>query len=769
MSSYRILTSPPVWFTLLLLVVFTFATQQMLASAPQGLGVDRIEVTPGEKPIILGHDELGQHSGGGRGAATDHIRVRRDAKGAWWIANVSAQRKVDAQTEDGTSRYLKRWKLLTGDRLRLGSPAIDVEVTESSPAEGRLILRGAGVTARWEGWHLDAVGPKPISDCPQEGPNWWRRLLPKAEELPLFSIGGQVRCDHRWYLPGIEMHGVYVRWHHGDFWLAPGKSEVRLARAGEGHWRGFSDLELRLDDPANPTKKLILGRTHYQLSWKDSTLILNPKGGTDIWQPDDKDLPKPRDPRVHLQWKPTGVLSGAEGLIWRLLPLGLGLIWGAASLLLIGSGRLKGATGWLWVATLGLVGCGVLTQGQLGLGGNNTRWLIYAEHHWWGLAIMGLVTLIVLLLKNAFLEHMAARLADPSADPLPWRKIQSRVPWLPQVPLLLTLITVPAILLLIAQFATGREEGLAGFQPVEGVKSLIALLLAYAGGRLWARRIGLGSYHRSRPLISTLQLLGFALIFVFLAAFMLWAVQDMSPVVLLLLLLLPFAWRIAPHPLGVPSRGGWWVRIAVALALLGGIAFLTWAHKYPDQVPRWMPQYLRFMVWADPQRFVESGYQVNQALSLGASQSVESSPTIFGWNGAVMNLPEVQNDFIGTFLLNHFGVYFGWGVLLCQLTFALSLFTLSRNLADWGAKGDASRRHAGDMLSLTIFAFAWLFLAHWLIAWGNVLGLLPVMGQPMTFIAAGNSHLLLFALPGLVLGLTGGRLAEKESIGAERK
>jgi len=34
-----------------------------------------------------------------------------------------------------------------------------------------------------------------------------------------------------------------------------------------------------------------------------------------------------------------------------------------------------------------------------------------------------------------------------------------------------------------------------------------------------------------------------------------------------------------------------------------------------------------------------------------------------------------------------------------------------------------------------------------------VLGLLPVMGQPMTWLAAGNSHLLLFAYPALAFAL----------------
>ena len=39
-----------------------------------------------------------------------------------------------------------------------------------------------------------------------------------------------------------------------------------------------------------------------------------------------------------------------------------------------------------------------------------------------------------------------------------------------------------------------------------------------------------------------------------------------------------------------------------------------------------------------------------------------------------------------------------------------------------------------------------MHVAHWLISWGNTLGLLPVMGQPMTWLTAGNSHIVGFAL-----------------------
>jgi len=50
---------------------------------------------------------------------------------------------------------------------------------------------------------------------------------------------------------------------------------------------------------------------------------------------------------------------------------------------------------------------------------------------------------------------------------------------------------------------------------------------------------------------------------------------------------------------------------------------------------------------------------------------------------------------------------------------------------------------------MIIYGFAWMTAIQWLISWSNVLGLFPVMGQPMTWISQANSHLIFFALPSL--------------------
>ncbi len=69
---------------------------------------------------------------------------------------------------------------------------------------------------------------------------------------------------------------------------------------------------------------------------------------------------------------------------------------------------------------------------------------------------------------------------------------------------------------------------------------------------------------------------------------------------------------------------------------------------------------------------------------------------------------------------------------------------------------DHERRKAGQVLELLLRGPAWMHITRWAIAWSNALGLLPVMGQPMTWISAANSHLIFFALPALVLGMMAG-------------
>ena len=88
-----------------------------------------------------------------------------------------------------------------------------------------------------------------------------------------------------------------------------------------------------------------------------------------------------------------------------------------------------------------------------------------------------------------------------------------------------------------------------------------------------------------------------------------------------------------------------------------------------------------------------------------------------------------------------------------QLLYLIILYRLSRQVAERTGEGDFDEQNAGTVMSYTVYGLAAMQATHWTIAWGNSLGLLPVMGQPMTWISAGNSHLMGFALLTVSIGL----------------
>jgi cell division protein FtsW (lipid II flippase) len=118
-----------------------------------------------------------------------------------------------------------------------------------------------------------------------------------------------------------------------------------------------------------------------------------------------------------------------------------------------------------------------------------------------------------------------------------------------------------------------------------------------------------------------------------------------------------------------------------------------------------------------------------------------------------MKVPAVQDDFITAFLLNRFGGVVGLGLICLQLVYLLLLFSVARKIERVTQRGDFREQSAGRTASFALFGLAWMHAIHWSIAWSNTLGLLPVMGQPMTWLSAGNSHLLGFTLPCLTIAL----------------
>lgn len=130
----------------------------------------------------------------------------------------------------------------------------------------------------------------------------------------------------------------------------------------------------------------------------------------------------------------------------------------------------------------------------------------------------------------------------------------------------------------------------------------------------------------------------------------------------------------------------------------------------------------------------------------------------------LVRIPVIQNDFIATYVTGRFGVAASMTLLLLQGVFLAAAGWLAATLPGRREDGE-SERVIGKFLSVLTVGLASLFLLHWSIAWSNMLGLLPVMGQPMTLTAAATSHHLFMAGPALLLLVAVARHAGDRRLG----
>jgi len=309
------------------------------------------------------------------------------------------------------------------------------------------------------------------------------------------------------------------------------------------------------------------------------------------------------------------------------------------------------------------------------------------------------------------------------------------------------------VLLLGFQMIKGTESGLGFLQPVELVKLLLVVLLA---------KLTL-DMNEARQLIretSTPHILkrfgqGLALALVFFVV-MVSSVRDFSPILIVFGLGLAYLWLVLRHPIN-PRWQSLWGGRALLLGIIGLIIlFGGILHNNPNLAATLgIPQAERFMIWSNSFNYPDTGRQLQLSLQY-AHDGSWTGHSWFGGNGKAMNLPAVQDDFILAFALYKFGGLAVITLLIAQLAWVGLMFSLLRQLLQQLPR-PRDERLAQAMLAYILYGLAWMQLLHWLISWGNVLGLLPIMGQPMTWLSAANSHLLAIALPSLLLGLLASR------------
>jgi hypothetical protein len=122
-----------------------------------------------------------------------------------------------------------------------------------------------------------------------------------------------------------------------------------------------------------------------------------------------------------------------------------------------------------------------------------------------------------------------------------------------------------------------------------------------------------------------------------------------------------------------------------------------------------------------------------------------------------VRMPEIQNDFVSTWLVATFGRDGAVGVVMLQCLLLAAMLFAGFLTIKW-TPGHLLDRPAASVAGYATIGFAVMLGVQWTISWLNALGTLPVMGQPSTFLSHGPSHGLLFGAPAVLTAICALRL-----------
>jgi cell division protein FtsW len=760
----------------------------------------QVRLAPGEA-VTLGQRELAAPQ-----ADRAHLQLRRDADGAWQLRSLSATRPVTL-FQGSDEQRMGSAPVTHAPRFQVGGSSFDVLPEQASSGIFSFKLSGADAATaaiwRYDGATLYRNGSAQQA-CADAHPAarlvaQWNRAMPGALTFtrPL-TFGGNVHCGNRLGLPGLVPGAAVLARSNGQLMLMAGAQD-------DGHTAlRVSDTVRQVDlrqqeQPLAGITAFSAGRTRFQLDLQGDVATLAPSRNVALFTvPDARKVA-----HVDWQWRkralwdwrtaPAVWLALAAAIACLALPMlvkpparahdagghryamtsgplaaaavamlaaGIAAIVahrgghppGAACSLILGTTALA-----LWLAVparlplpvaaaLTLLAAGLLAQLELGLGAHESSWLRYYQKSSALLAIGG---------GAAVLWHLWSCRAQ-SVTP------QRTIEWL------LAALAIVALAALAAQVMWGDETGVFDLQPVELAKLALTALTAHC----LALRMGWTEPGRRRPsqTLRWLRLSAPALLFLALLGLALVQVDDYSPLILLLVWSMAMAFAYA---LAARKRVLAVLLAAVALSAIAAIAMVRGAGA--DGMAQWplaTDFYAdRFQVWLEPATHPHTGQQLLLGARAIADGGWWGADSMLGLRslglpaGSAVNIPAVQDDFAPSFFLNRHG-----------LLGALLLWTAQAALLA-GIVHVAGRTYAAAALARN-FRQAWLgrfryfalcggaafVFGHLLLSWGTNLAIFPIMGQPMSFLSAGGSHLLFFLSPLLAFcAISAQSLEENES------
>ncbi|MES2126258.1 MAG: FtsW/RodA/SpoVE family cell cycle protein [Pseudomonadota bacterium] len=699
-------------FALLASLALLAALQALcLWRAPAVWQPSAISVTlkPGES-MVLGRHELAAPQ-----AAERHLVLGRGADGRWSIRRFGNEHALLVQ-RDGHDIGVGNVVLKTGQDFHAGRASFHVERADASALT---------FSSGQRRWRYDGSSVSPQLPCPDAHlAARWNRLMPGLLGFARPVVfGGSLHCDNR--LGGMAPGSATIARANGQFILA-----------GDGIG----------EEPLAGASAVIAGHTRLDLTIDADTIVLRPSRHVALFSAAQVALP----PQVRWQMTPRQLWSVAPASAWWIglaMAVALGLarlrckLQLAPCLLAVGGLTLsllqRGGTApgiaiyllleWATLAYLVrarlslalaaavlLLAAGLLAQLELGLGGLESSWLRHFQK-----------SVALLAMGVGLLFQLRPGTVSPT-----------RMEWL------LAGVAALALLALALQVALGSETGVFDVQPVEFAKVALTALAAHC------LAIGIG-WHRRHDARRWLRLAAPALLFAALLGVALVQVDDFSPLILLAV------WSVAMALAYALAARKWLLGGAVAtlgLLVAIGIGYLHGGGVL--QIAQWGFYADRFMVWIDPARHPHTGQQLLLgAHAIGAGGWFGSDQWLglasLGQEaGAVMHVPQVQDDFAASFFLNRHGLAGALALWALQALFLAGLLQgAARALAASGAARDFRHAWQGRFHCFVLCGGAAFVFGHFLLSWGTNLAILPIMGQPMSFLSAGGSHLLFFICP----------------------
>ncbi|HRD66909.1 MAG TPA: FtsW/RodA/SpoVE family cell cycle protein [Candidatus Competibacter sp.] len=710
-------------------------------------------------------------------ADREHVLIRRDAQNGWWLANLSADKKVLWRPAlESHDQAVRDWPLMPGAAFVVGTESFSVVAAETR----RLVLQGGGRRWEYDGLRLHRDG-QPLPEC---RPGWRTRFREWFESPGLLNglvrrplrLGGGVYCADRLGLAGVPVDTAIIEPAPAGFTLCPGDAgrsggpPVTVAAGtpdAESLWQ--RSVPLAVGD------RLVVGRTQYRVAQIEPVLALATIARAQRWPAGS--TPPTVSPVVSVEWRPMAWLRsfGSRTMDWWfglvLSPLVLGSVWskrqrerpridvhwqaalaltlaGAclvaywnsltvpvlwpyllawpALLVWLGAVRSPWSAGLLGALVL-LLGGGLITLLQLGVGASESGWQRYGAS---GAALAGAFGWLAWAgWRCRCWRWLAAR---PDSR---WARWSS---WS---------LGAASLALLSGQIVFGDESGWGGWQPFELTKLALVMVAAYAltlRAQSWE-----SGWNAGKP-SPWLRYLGPLALLSATSAFALVFLRDFSPLVLLLCWALGLAWAyLRAHPRSLRRRLG---RLIVIGLVLSAVAGLAWLREWPEDFPLDF-QADRVRVWATPDQYPHAGYQLRRALEAIRAGGWWGAVWADTTNGRAMAIPAVQNDFTPAFFLNRYGGVAALALAGIQAMLIALMLAIADRALERARRDDGGPDALGWFAHFALYGGAALLGAHFLVSWGTNLGFLPVMGQPMSLLSAAGSHLVLFVLPIVALAV----------------